>query len=101
MTLTKGSKKEIRNIAQDEIVDAMANAIQPMMDRLEESLSNKIDQKIDKLSQDISDFKQETKNNFMDVRRQISDLKIDTPTKSEFADHEKRIYRLEKHLSFA
>lgn len=90
MTLTKGSKKEMRNIAQDEIVDAMANAIQPMMDRLEQNLSQKIE-----------DFKQETKNNFMDVHRQISDLKIDTPTRTEFTGHEKRIYKLEKHLSFA
>lgn len=93
MSLTQQDKKEIREIIQDEIIDVVAEVIQPGFDRL--------GNKIDILAQDLSDFKQETKNNFMDVRRQISDLKIDTPAKSEFAGHEKRIGRLEKNLSFA
>lgn len=93
MPLTQQDKKAIRGIIQDEIIDVVAEVVQPGFDRL--------GKKIDILTQDLSDFKQETKSNFMDVRRQISDLKIDTPTKTEFVGHEKRIHRLEKHLSFA
>lgn len=75
MSLNKQDKKEIKETIQDEIIDVVAEAIQPEFDKLGSKIGV-MDKKIDKLAKDLSDFKQETKNNFMDVRRQISDLNL-------------------------
>lgn len=45
--------------------------------------------------EDLKEFKEEVKLEFRDTRRQINDLKADTPAPQEFAGHEKRIANLE------
>lgn len=97
MSLTKQDKKEIKETIQDEIIDAVAEGVTPMMNRLENSLMNKIGKRFETVQMGM----EKINNNISDIKRQVSDLNVDTPTKVEFAGHGKRIYRLEKHLSFA
>lgn len=85
MALTKKDKGEIRGIVKDEIVDAISEVVIPAIDRV---------------YQKLSDFEADTKRNFADVDRQINDLKMDTPSRREFANHDKRIQRMEYQLGF-
>ena len=52
-------------------------------------------QELQEFKDEFKEFKEEVKSEFKDVKRQINDLKADVPTPQEFADHEKRITKLE------
>ncbi len=85
MSLTKQDEKKIAELTSRQIIDAISELVIPAIDRV---------------YQKLSDFESDTKRNFSDVNRQINDLKIDTPTKREFANHDKRIQRMEYQLGF-
>lgn len=95
MSLTKKDKIEvkdkdraqdgIREIVRTEILNAITEVVIPALDQVYSS---------------IEDFKSETRNNFSDVNRKLSDLSMDTPSRSEFNKHGQRIQRLEHELGF-
>lgn len=79
-------KDGIREIVRTEILNAITEVVIPALDQVYSS---------------IEDFKAETRNNFSDVNRKLSDLSMDTPSRSEFNKHGQRIQRLEHELGFA
>lgn len=78
-------KDGIREIVRTEILNAITEVVIPALDQVYSS---------------IEDFKAETRNNFSDVNRKLSDLSMDTPSRSEFNKHGQRIQRLEHELGF-
>jgi hypothetical protein len=76
-------KDGIREIVRTEILDAITEVVIPALDQVYSS---------------IEDFKAETRNNFSDVNRKLSDLSMDTPSREEFKKHDHRIQRLEHEL---
>lgn len=85
MSLTKKDKTEVRTIIKEEIIDAISEVVIPSVDGVYRELRN---------------FEAKTESNFSDLRRQIRDISLDTPTRSEFMKHDKRIKRVEYELGF-
>ncbi len=81
----------LRKELKDDIETAVAQVIEFVM----KYAASKEDLKQFATKEDLKEFKEEVKSEFRDVRRQINDLKADTPTPQEFTDHEKRIAKLE------
>lgn len=78
-------KDGIREIVRTEILNAITEVVIPA---------------IDQVYSKIADFEVKTENNFSDVKRQINDLRMDTPSRGEFKKHDHRIQRLENELGF-
>lgn len=74
-------KDGIREIVRTEILNAITEVVIPAFDQVYSS---------------IEDLKVETRNNFSDVNRKLTDLSMDTPSRNEFNKHEVRISRLEQ-----
>ena len=93
MSLTKKDKaggkdvsnNGIREIVRTEMLNVVTEMIIPALDQVYSA---------------IEDLKIETHNNFSDVNRKLTDLSMDTPSRSEFNKHGQRIQRLEHELGF-
>lgn len=100
MALTKKDKSEVKDIARGEIrgivkreiIDAISEVIMPAFDQVYAAIG--------KVHRELKDFEIKTESNFSDIRRQINDLKLDTPSNRKFLAHEDRIHKLEYELCF-
>lgn len=90
------SNKVIREVVRTEMLNVVKEMIIPALDQV----YSVIDKSQKGLESKIDDFRAETENNFSDVKRQINDLRVDTPSREEFKKHDHRIRRLENELGF-
>ena len=79
------SHEAIREIVRTEMHNVVTEVVIPALDQVYLA---------------IEDLKIETKSNFADVNRRLTDLSMDTPSRSEFNKHGQRIQRLEHELGF-
>jgi len=79
------SNETIREIVRTEMLNVVTEVVIPALDQVYSA---------------IEDLKIETKSNFADVNRRLTDLSMDTPSRSEFNKHGQRIQRLEHELGF-
>jgi len=79
------SNETIREIVRTEMLNVVTEVVIPALDQVYLA---------------IEDLKIETKSNFADVNRRLTDLSMDTPSRSEFNKHGQRIQRLEHELGF-
>ena len=75
----------IREIVRTEILNAITEVVIPA---------------IDQVYSKIEDLEKKTENNFSIVNRKLTDLSMDTPSRSEFNQHGQKIQRLEHELGF-
>ncbi|OGG26954.1 hypothetical protein A2960_02295 [Candidatus Gottesmanbacteria bacterium RIFCSPLOWO2_01_FULL_39_12b] len=94
-------KKDLDNLRK-ELKEDIETAITQIMGTLVKSVATKEDLKhlatkedIREVREEMKGFKEEVRGEFREVKRQINDLKADIPTPQEFANHEKRITKLE------
>lgn len=85
---------KLRKEFKDDIETAVAQIMDSIM-KWGTGFATKEDLKSFTTKEDLKGFREEVKSEFRDVRRQINDLKADLPTPQEFANHEKRITKLE------
>lgn len=96
--LTKKDLKEsldnFQKVIKDQIDDAIVQVVEsiakvvPTKEELRAELGeveSKLGNRLDRMDGDIKD-----------IKRQMNDIKADTPTPQEFQDHDKRIGKLEK-----
>lgn len=93
MTLTKKDLKEALADQRKEINKDIETAVAQVVDAVIKHTASKED--LMEVKDDLKDFKEEVRSEFKEVKRQINDLKADLPTPQEFANHEKRITKLE------
>jgi hypothetical protein len=77
------SHEAIREVVRTEMLNVVTEVVIPALDQVYSA---------------IEDLKIETKSNFADVNRRLTDLSMDTPSRSEFNKHGQRIQRLEHEL---
>ena len=87
--LTKQDLKEVKSVVKEEVENAVAQIAQATIKALE-NVATKDDLK------EVKDEVAQLKTEVMYIKADVRDLKADSPTAKEFADHEKRISRLEK-----
>lgn len=90
------SKKDLQE-AIDKAIGDIIDSISKVVATKEElkSLATKDGLKNLATKDDLNNLETKLSNDIKDVKRQINDLKADTPTPQEFKDHEKRIRSLE------
>lgn len=97
------AKKDLDNLRK-ELKEDIETAVAQIMESIVKLVATKEDLKFLAAKDDLKAFaaKDDLKNTetrlsneIKDVKRQIDDLKADTPAPQEFADHEKRISKLE------
>lgn len=86
----------IRGVVRAEMLNVVKEMIIPALDQVYSA----IDGTDKNLNRKLDDFMAKTENNFSDVKRQINDLRMDTPSREEFNKHGQRIQRLENELGF-
>lgn len=91
------SNETIREVVRTEMLNVVTEVIIPALDQVYSA----IDGTDKNLNRKLDDFMAKTENNFSDVKRQINDLRMDTPSREEFKKHDHRIQRLENELGFA
>ncbi len=77
------SNEAIREVVRTEMMNVVNEMVIPALDQVYSA---------------IEDLKIETHSNFADVNRRLTDLSLDTPSRSEFNKHGHRIQRLEHEL---
>lgn len=87
----ESSAKTLRKEFKGDIETAVAQVIEFVM----KYAASKEDLKNLATKEDLKEVEVRLSNDIKDVKRQINDLKADTPTPQEFASHEKRISKLE------
>lgn len=91
------SAKALRDELKAEIVSSAKSLRKEFKKDIEDTVAQVIEfvMKYSASKDDLKEFKEEVKSEFSEVRRQLNDLKADTPTPQEFTSHEKRISKLE------
>ena len=79
------SHEAIREIVRTEMHNVVTEMVIPALDQVYAK---------------IDDLEKKTENNFSIVNRKLTDLSMDTPSRSEFNKHGQRIQRLEHELGF-
>ncbi len=87
--LTKQDLKEVKSVVKEEVEIAVAQIAQATVKALE-NVATKDDLK--EVKNEVAELKTEV----MYIKNDVRDLKADSPTAREFADHEKRIRHLEQ-----
>ena len=93
MSLTKKDIKEIGEIVGVTVAQYHELNVQPEF--------NKIHAEFDKIHGTLADLDAKIESGLSDVNRRLTDLNMDTPSRSEFNKHGQRIQRLEHELGFA
>jgi hypothetical protein len=92
MNLTKKNLKDIGEIVGVTIVQYHELNVQPEFD--------KIHAEFDKIHDTLANLDIKIESGLSDVNRRLTDLNMDTPSRSEFDKHGQRIQRLEHELGF-
>ncbi len=87
----KEEMSSMRKAIKEDIETAVAQVIETVM----KNCAMKEDLKSLATKEELREFKEEVRGEFREVKRQINNLKTDTPTPQELADHERRIKKLE------
>ena len=92
MDLTKKNLKDIAEIVGVTIVQYHDLNVKPEFD--------KIHTEFDKIHETLANLDSKIESGLSDVNRKLTDLSMDTPSRSEFNKHGQRIQKLEHELGF-
>ncbi|MEK7111052.1 MAG: hypothetical protein AAB856_00505 [Patescibacteria group bacterium] len=102
MSLTKKDKKDIGEIVAVTISEYHRLDVKPEFNKIHETLA-KHSEMLNKHSETLtkhSDTLARLESDVSDVNRKLTDLSMDTPSRSEFNKHGQKIQKLERELGF-